>query len=119
MWCIIYLHHKRDRDKAGAYVSGKNKILYTTSPYYIILAHELIHALRISNGQLLPSNKTQKNPFVEKINKQFGTTYNSYESIEEMETIGVFDSDFRYSGITENKIRKEHNLRTRISHYHQ
>ena len=76
-------------------------------PAYIGLAHELIHGMHINSGAARP--KTIKLQSITTIN---GEKYLETLPLEEAITVGLHGVTSK--GPTENKIRREHNLNTRI-----
>jgi hypothetical protein len=78
-------------------------------PWYIALAHELVHATHRARG-VTKSPGNQPNKFFDEYRNEF--TENSPE--EEARTVGL--QLFANERLTENSIRKEHGLNLRVSY---
>jgi len=82
-------------------------------PHYIILGHELIHALRMARGQYLPDSFTAPVTFQDPA----GVLTTEHQRMEEILTIGLRMQGVgrtRPSGITENMLRREHGHPMRV-----
>jgi hypothetical protein len=91
-------------------------------PAHIVLGHELIHALRASEGYWRPDIQIAINSFM--LPPPYGVVIEPTFKLEEIETIGIAhrgaksgDTILPSWQITENALRREHNLPSRITHW--
>jgi hypothetical protein len=83
---------------------------FTSSPSYLVLGHELVHAYHSMNGILIPPSITKEHQYVDGI----GNTAYATERVEELITVGIFPHEG--TNVTENMIRADLGFQERIKY---
>jgi RHS repeat-associated protein len=106
-WVDVHFDRKHTYDFNVENPANGNTELEVLTKNEIVLGHELIHAYRMLKGL----NKSNVEASIEYKNRKGENRIETY-NLEEYETIGL-KGNFKY---TENKLRKEHKLKKRVSY---